>query len=204
MATTILDQDLADDLIAQRRSLGQDRFDEVWEGDYVMSPSPSHSHARMIFELAKIIDLEVGLATGKGEIVAQMNVSDRVEDWQHNFRVPDLFVALTEGRAISHETFWHGGPDFVVEICSPTENPHKKLDFYQSIGVREFLVVDVDRERLELFRLSDSKLNLIGEATFRGEVLKCEVIPFAFELARGSDRAKIVVQNTNSGVKYRV
>ena len=34
-----------DALIARRRSLGLDTFDEVWEGDYHMNPTPPGPHS---------------------------------------------------------------------------------------------------------------------------------------------------------------
>ena len=31
-------------LLERRRQLGQDRYDEVWDGVYVMNPAPSYEH----------------------------------------------------------------------------------------------------------------------------------------------------------------
>lgn len=43
-------------LLAGRRTLGQDLFDEVWEGSYHVAPAPSFSHGRVEAELAAAID----------------------------------------------------------------------------------------------------------------------------------------------------
>ncbi|CAN5769836.1 hypothetical protein BH24ACT5_BH24ACT5_16730 [soil metagenome] len=36
-----------DDLLARRHDLGLDMFDEVWNGDYHMNPSPNARHGHV-------------------------------------------------------------------------------------------------------------------------------------------------------------
>ena len=94
-----------------------------------------------------------------------MNVSDRVKGWDKNFRIPDLSVMLHGGKSVDHDTFWLGGPDFVVEVCSPDEDPHEKIEFYRAVGVREMLVIDRDPWKIELFRMNNDRLTLVSECT---------------------------------------
>jgi Uma2 family endonuclease len=64
--------------------------------------------------------------------------------------LPDVVVALAGGQAKDCGTHWCSGPDFVVEIRSPSEDPRDKLDFYAAVGTREVLVIDRDPWALEL------------------------------------------------------
>lgn len=43
-------------LLERRRQLGQDRYDEVWDGVYVMNPAPSYEHQRLAQQLAVLLD----------------------------------------------------------------------------------------------------------------------------------------------------
>ena len=53
MATLIQDIDLSRRLIAERRRLGHDRWDEVWEGVYVMNASPNDEHQEVQMRLIR-------------------------------------------------------------------------------------------------------------------------------------------------------
>ena len=44
MATVIMDERLADRLREERKAAGSDRWDEVWEGTYMMAPLPNNEH----------------------------------------------------------------------------------------------------------------------------------------------------------------
>ena len=44
MATVVLDRDFADALRQERAAARSDRWDEVWEGTYMMVPLPNIEH----------------------------------------------------------------------------------------------------------------------------------------------------------------
>ena len=48
----INDQTLANELLAARHASGADRYDEVWEGIYMMAPMADNDHQRLVTELA--------------------------------------------------------------------------------------------------------------------------------------------------------
>jgi Uma2 family endonuclease len=203
MATVIVDQHLAQSLIAERKRLGQDRYDEVWEGVYRMAPAPNTIHARIVSHLSAFFQNSVD-AKGLGQALIGINVSDRVKGWDKNYRIPDLSVILNGGKAVDHDTFWLGGPDFVVEVCSPDEDPHEKLEFYEAVGVRELLIVNRDPWKLELFRLADGELKLAAEVNPDKGDFDSHAIPFRFSLAGGNERPELVVANTETGETRRI
>lgn len=157
MSLMINDRRMADDLIAARRASGADRYDEVWEGVYMMSPMANNEHqalaTALVIALGTVIDWK-----GLGRTLAGANVSDRQENWTHNYRVPDVLVFLNDSSAVDCGTHWFGGPDFVVEIVSPGDRTLEKLDFYAAVGTRELLVVDRDPWQLTLYRATETPL----------------------------------------------
>ena len=165
MATVILDEELAERLKADRAKRGGDRYDEVWEGTYMMAAMPDNEHQRLVNQLAAILEDVIG-DQGRGEVFPGCNVSDR-EDWAHNFRVPDVAVFLNGTSAIDRDTVWLGGPDFAIEITSRGDKSRDKFDFYASVKTREVMIIDRDPWQLELFRLENGVLNL-GENSLSG------------------------------------
>ncbi len=117
MATLVTDPDLEQRLRTQRAATGADRYDEVWDGAYMMVPMPNDEHQNVVTRLSAIFQQLIDWP-GLGEVRAGVNVSDRREDWQHNYRVPDVAVFLAGGHAENCDAFWYGGPDFVVEVVS--------------------------------------------------------------------------------------
>lgn len=117
-------------LLERRRRLGQDLFDEVWEGVLHVNPAPHSQHGRLEWQLAGLL---APLAASSGlRALGQFNLGEECD-----YRVPD--VALV-----------HPGPDavylptaaLVLEIISPGDETWEKLDFYAAHGVEELLIVD--------------------------------------------------------------
>jgi Uma2 family endonuclease len=121
-------------------------------------------------------------------------VSDIEDQWEHNYRSPDVVVYLNGTTARDFGTHWVGGPDFCVEIVSRNDRSRDKLDFYAKVGTRELLVVDRFPWGLELYRLQDGVLTLVGESTLgQPNILIGEVLPLTFRLVEGDPRPKIEV-----------
>lgn len=202
MTMIVTDEDLERDLRRSREESGADRWDEVWDGVYVMGALPNDQHQGIVGRLTTILTLTVELA-GAGLVRPGVNVSDRRDAWKENYRCPDVVVYLFGNPAENRGAHWYGGPDLAVEVVSRGEDPHAKLDFYAKVSTRELLVIDRDPWRLELFRLGDGELTPAGVSeitgTAPGAVLVSEVVPFTWRLAPGSERPRIEVTCTENG-----
>ena len=202
MSAILLDQDAVDDLRRQREASGADRWDEVWDGVYVMGALPNNEHQAIVGRLTTLLTLTIDLS-GRGQVRPGVNVSDRTPSWKENYRCPDIVVYLSETRAEDHDTHWLGGPDLAVEVVSPGEDPHAKLSFYAKVHTREVLVIDRDPWRLKLFRLGDRELIPAGVSEVAGAtagaVLASEVVPFTWRLVPGADRPRIEIACTETG-----
>lgn len=117
-------------LIAHRRALGLDTFDEMWEGEYHMSPAPHPGHAYLDVEVAARLRPR---AHRRGLVVlGPCNIGE-----PDNFRVPDASVHRS-----MPDTVFIPTAALVVEILSPDDESWAKLGFYAAHGVDEVLIVD--------------------------------------------------------------
>ena len=169
MPTLVLDpqpRELAE-LIQRRRRLGQDLFDEVWEGVLHMNPAPRGAHGAVETQLTMALG---PLARSAGLVLTgQFNVGESEQD----YRVPDLGM---------HRNFsdrvWYPTAALVVEIVSPGDESFKKLDFYAAHRVEELLIVDpaertvswMGLERGEYKDLERSRLIDIGAAELAQQI----------------------------------
>jgi Uma2 family endonuclease len=165
-----------------------------------MSPGANNQHQHVSGLLYFAFQASVG-ATGSALVLPGANVSDQADDWRRNYRTPDVVVFLPGNPAIDKETHWLGGPDFAVEVISRYDRSREKLAFYAKIGVRELLIVDRYPWALELYRLDQGTLTLVGTSTVdKPDILASAVLPLSFQLVDGDPRPKIEVAH-NDGVQ---
>jgi Uma2 family endonuclease len=142
-------------LLVERRRLGHDRFDEMWEGVLHMVPPPDSAHQALSFRLASAVQArldELGLVGLTEAGLFDPDVSDFT-----NFRQPDVVVAHPDH--VSKRGV-EGVAVLAVEIRSPNDETYEKLDFYGRVGVAELLVIDQDRATIERFVNRDGRLLL--------------------------------------------
>ena len=193
----ILDPAQARAFIVDRMRRGIDKYDEVWDGVYVVVAFPSNDHQRLVGRFTVILD-EVLVQTHRGEVLPGANVSDRVEDWPQNHRGPDVVAVMKDTTAVDCGTHWLGGPDFLVEIRSPGDDSLLRLPFYSKVGVRELLVVDRDPRHLRLFRHDGVELRLVGESEAADAVwLESEVVPLAFRWKKSKEGPRTEIKRTD-------
>src|SRR5262245_20400955 len=120
MATLVIDPYIETQIRAQRAESGADRYDEVWEGTYLMAPRPKVQHQDLVAGLTTVLH-QIVVASGAGHVFPGANVSDREEDWTQNYRCPDVVVVLNGSRAKNCGTHLCGGPNFLIEIISPDD-----------------------------------------------------------------------------------
>jgi Uma2 family endonuclease len=199
MTVVIQDQDTAKSFVAERKRLGLDRWDEVWDGVLVVPPLPNNEHQQLVMRLSSpflgLVDWDRG-----DQALPGANVSDRVKGWDKNYRCPDVVVCLAGGQAKDCGTHWCGGPDFLIEIVSPGEDPQLKFDFYAKVKTREVLIVGRDPWALELYQLRRGKLRLAGRSDRANPgVLASGVLPLTFQLKNAKPRPTILIAHAGTG-----
>ena len=202
MTTLITDRHLERSLIRRRRAWGADKYDEVWNGVYIMNAMPNIEHQNLVGRLTYILQYLI-VDPGLGMVQPGCNVTDRAEKWRENYRVPDVAVFLNATKAINKKSHWLGGPDLAVEIVSPRDRSREKLDFYAKVGTRELLLVDRDPWSLELYRLAEGELVLLGRSTVEQPVVvQTEVAPLAWRLVAGAERPMIEVSQRDGSQQW--
>ena len=202
MAILVLDPYVENQILAARIGSDGDQYDEVWEGVYIVTPLPNDEHQEIVSSLDFVLQEAVGVPR-LGKVRPGVNLSDRDEGWEKNYREPDVAVFLRGGRAINHGTHWQGAADFLVEIISPGERTREKIPFYSSIGVVELLVIDRDPWSLELYRQENGQLTKVGQSTLAApDVLESRTVGLTFQLLPGEPRPQIQATHPATGRQW--
>jgi Putative restriction endonuclease len=117
-------------MLVRRRALGQDLFDEVWEGGYHLAPASHPWHGYVDNVLAELLG---PLARRAGLVGTGPFNLGGVDD----YRVPDRGYH----RRLPAEV-WVPTAAIVVEVLPPDDETWEKLGFYARHGVDEICVAD--------------------------------------------------------------
>jgi Uma2 family endonuclease len=203
MTIVIAEPRVERDLIEHRRARGVDRFDEVWERVYFMAPAPNIEHQGLVARLTRML-MEVVDDAGLGQVYPAVNVTDR-DDWQQNFRVPDITVFLDDTNAENLDTRWRGPVDFLVEVISPHDRAREKMPFYEKLGVREVLLVDRDPWQLELYRHENERFRPVGVSRLPESLwLPSDRVPIRLRLVDGERRPAIEVEQLGGDGRWLI
>ncbi len=125
--------------LERRRALGQDLFDEVWEGEHHVAPAAHARHGDVDDQVAALLRPR---ARSRGLWpTGPVNIG-RPDD----YRVPDR--AYLHRRELA--TFLPTAA-IVVEIVSPGDESYAKFSFYFAREVQEVLILDPERRVVEWY-----------------------------------------------------
>ena len=141
-------------ILAQRKRFGVDQYDEMWEGELHMPPSPDYVHQDFEGELATYLRVHWA-GPLKAKVVQQMNLArdGAGADWQSDYRIPDILLVTAERMGINKGSHFEGAPNAVVEIHSPGDEAYEKLPFYQNLGIPEVWIIHRDSKHTEIYLL---------------------------------------------------
>ncbi len=95
-------------------------------------------------------------------------------------REPDLLFIAKEHLDRLKETYLDGPADLVVEIVSPESGPRdrgEKYYEYEAAGVREYWLIDPDRQQAEFYRLNQEKKRYELISPDADGVYRSQVVP---------------------------
>jgi len=189
-------------LLEQRRRLGLDRRDEMWEGVLHMVPAPYDEHQRTVEDL--LVFLKPLLRERRrGTLRIELNVFDEASPVE-NYRISDLiFVAAGRERLFAKDGIRGGGPDAVFEIRSPNDESYEKLPFYAKVGVREVVIIDRDRKTVDLFALTTAGAYEKRAAEPDGSILST-VLAIRFRTMAGARPILAVADAEDPGVRTEI
>ncbi len=142
---------------------------ELIDGELIVTAAPNTRHQRAVTELV----LELGLYAREhgGEVLPapyDVYFSDS------NVVEPDVLFVTAEHIERLEDRYIRAAPDIVVEVSSPSTRRlelSRKKDLYERFGVPEYWYVDLDAERIEIYRLTGGRYGL-PELTGRGDRLE--------------------------------
>jgi Putative restriction endonuclease len=126
-------------LIAERRRLGLDKQDEMWDGVLHMNLPGNTNHQRTEMRLALCLE---PLARQSGlELLVEAGLFDPAVEENKSFWVPDLVVFPP---SVASDRGVEGRATLAIEIRSPGDESFDKIPHYSRIGVAELLIIDRD------------------------------------------------------------
>ena len=147
---------------------------ELIGGELFVTPSPSFRHQGVVTELVIALGL-YGREQGGKVRPAPMDVFLSERDVVE----PDVLFLTAANLSRAERPFIRGAPDVVVEVSSPSTRRHdlvRKLGLYERFGVPEYWFVDLDADRVEVYRLAGERFGppiMLG----RGEQLTSPLLP---------------------------
>ncbi|MEO7264034.1 MAG: Uma2 family endonuclease [Ferruginibacter sp.] len=135
-----------------------------WEGKWelieghpiAMSPTPIPSHQRVAAEIRT--ELVIALRKSKCKKCRAYDPLD-YKISEDTILVPDITIICGEVK----KKFLDFAPTLVVEILSPStalRDRHTKFQYYQQQGVKYYLLVDVNKTNIEIYKLENKKYSL--------------------------------------------
>ncbi len=124
---------------------------ELIDGELYMMAAPGRLHQRFVKNLTYLIEDYIRRKQGDCEIYPApfavfLNADDRI------YLEPDISVICDKNKL--DERGCNGAPDWIIEVVSPTSRPmdyNKKLFKYRTAGVREYWIVDYERDLITVY-----------------------------------------------------
>lgn len=147
---------------------------ELIGGELIVTAAPSTRHQEAVLELGARL-LEHAKRRGGKVYVAPTDVFFTDRDVVE----PDVLYVGPESVGRVERRFVRGPPDIVVEVSSPSSRLlelHRKRELYQVQGVPEYWFVDLESDRVEVYRLEEGGYGAPLVLT-RGDALESPLLP---------------------------
>lgn len=125
---------------------------ELINGQLIYMSAPGLNHQRIVHQLSYEIESYIRSKNGDCEVIpapfaVNLNANDKT------YVEPDISVVCDKNKLTDREC--KGAPDFIVEVVSPTNRRNDyftKHALYFSAGVREYWIIDPEKERTTVYR----------------------------------------------------
>jgi Uma2 family endonuclease len=133
---------------------------ELWEGEFVMSPSPSFFHQKLIDRFHDRLKAWVVPRTLGETCMAPMDMILT----QRQVAQPDVLFVAKDRLGIIQDRV-RGPADLVLEVISPGSRQKdriEKRDLYEQHGIQEYWIIDPDAQTVETLFLEAGEYRLVG------------------------------------------
>lgn len=148
---------------------------ELIDGEMFMMASPTRTHQRILGWMHVTIYNHIKSKKGKCQVyLAPFAVF--LKNDNKNYVEPDVLVSCKDERV--DEQGCHGAPDWAIEIVSPssvTMDYKRKAKAYREAGVREYWIIDSQKEKTTVYLFGDDGTEEKTEYTFT-DVIRSTVV----------------------------
>ncbi|MDE7354218.1 MAG: Uma2 family endonuclease [Acetatifactor sp.] len=156
---------------------------ELIDGELYMMATPGRIHQRLVMVLSNSIFNYIQSKNGDCEVYSSpfavfLNADDKI------YLEPDISVICDKNKLTDEGC--KGAPDWIIEIVSPTSRPmdyNKKLFKYRTAGVREYWIVDHERNLITVYNFEHDEMT---DHTFKDKVKAGIYEDFEIDLAEVS------------------
>jgi len=147
---------------------------EIIDGELIVTAAPRVRHqqvvVRLVMALGRYADEHGGqvLPAPTDVFFSDTNVVE-----------PDVLFVGANHLDKLEEKFVRSAPDLAIEVSSPSTRRLElvcKRELYERFGVPEYWYVDLDADRIEVYRLREGRLDR-PELFGRGDEFACEQLP---------------------------
>lgn len=140
---------------------------ELIDGELYMMAAPNRIHQRFVMMLSNHILNYIQNKNGDCEVYPApfavfLNADDKL------YLEPDISVICDKNKLTDEGC--NGAPDWIIEIVSPSSRPmdyNKKLFKYRTAGVREYWIVDYERNLITVYNFEHDEMT---DYTFQDRV----------------------------------
>ncbi len=146
---------------------------ELIDGELIVTAAPGTRHQRVV---ARLVAMLITYQQEHGGEVFPAPTDVYLSDV--NVVEPDVLFVRAEHLERVEEPFIRGAPDLVVEISSPSTRRLelvRKRELYERHGIPEYWYIDLDADRLEIYRLQGARY-ASPHILVRGDLLEPHVI----------------------------
>ena len=137
-------------------ALPDDERVELIDGRFYAMSAPTVNHQDWVLELAVVLKEFIDKHKGNCKVhIAPCDV--RLDRDDYTMVQPDLMICCNRDQIAEKRI--EGAPDFVLEVTSPSSaylDRHKKLQKYRDAGVREYWIVDPQKETVTVYHFEKS------------------------------------------------
>ena len=155
--------DVRSDFLKERRRLGADRWDEMWDGVLHMPPAPIIEHQDFEYDLEAWFRTHWAAHTVGRRVHHDINVAPR-GGWPKNYRIPDIVLLDADCPAKNRGAYLEGPPTVTIEIHSPGDEAYEKLPYYAKLGVPEVWIIHRDSRAVEIYGLEGEEYESLKPA----------------------------------------
>ena len=144
----VLDKKLNIDFLHE---LGEDKQIELINGHLIYNEAPNLKHQMIVQNLGRIIDTFIRSNNSKCQMF-NVGVNLYFEEDNNSLLIPDLVVLCDDSKL--SESGITGTPDWIIEVVSRSTRRvdyNEKMHKYMGTGVREYWIVDPEKERVTTY-----------------------------------------------------